>query len=113
MKCPRCHDRTEVLETRHREERTYRRRRCLSPHCQHRFTTNEANVTSLPPKPLPAPVENDALAAALAVDARRAAITREQRAQRRHDRSTWYETGFDPAPTELTDETVLKEVRGY
>lgn len=112
MKCPKCHARTEVLETRQRVDRTHRRRRCLGPHCQYRFTTNESNTVFIPPA-APVPVTDDALAAALAVDARRALISREQRAKRRAERDTWYDSGFDSAPTTLTEESAMKEIRGY
>lgn len=115
MKCPKCKDKTEVLETSQRGERTHRRRRCLGPHCLHRFTTSEVNNSSalVSVAQSPAPVEDDALQAAMAVDQRRAAIARAQRADRRRDREAWYETGFEPAP-ELRDESdVMREIKGY
>lgn len=51
--------------------------------------------------------------AALAVDQRRAAISRAQRAERRRDRDAWIETGFEPVPDNLTEEQAMREIKGH
>ena len=128
MKCPKCKDRTEVLETAQRGANTHRRRRCLGPHCLHRFTTTE---TSAPAASIPLPDEGEirarlltrelkgqgsgrydreALAAAISVDRRRAQIRRAQRESERKERAAWYDNGFEPAPLRLDRESLKREL---
>ena len=129
MKCPKCKDRTEVLETAQRGTNTHRRRRCLAPACMHRFTTTETNNTSaaIPERSEDeirarllskefkgtGKYDNEALAAAIAVDKRRAHIRRQQRERDRAERATWYDNGFEPAPSRLDHETLRRELGEY
>lgn len=124
MKCPKCKDRTRILETRETSTTIRRRRECLSPLCGQRFTTTESNVKVVPKyadeatlraraiaQDLKSPrVDHAALEAAIAVDIRRAEISRRLRAERRQDRDTWYDTGFDPAPSVLDSESLKREL---
>ena len=124
MKCPKCKDRTEVLETRPAATYIRRRRRCLNPHCLKRFTTTESRVAGLPVAGEAAlraralarefsskVADPEALEAALTVDMRRAEIARQQRAQRRAERDTWYDDdGFDAAPTRLDRDALKREL---
>lgn len=54
--------------------------------------------------------DQEALQAALAVDLRRAAISRAERAARRADRDVEYETFIDPAPMRLNRESLRREL---
>jgi hypothetical protein len=57
-------------------------------------------------------VDKEALEAALAVDMRRAAIARAQKAQRRAERGAWYHSddSLDPAPSVLDRESLKREL---
>lgn len=126
LRCPKCKSATEVLETRHTKIAVRRRRQCLNPHCKMpRFTTTEsakqahapiADEAALRARALAREFssrvsDKEALEAALAVDMRRAAIARAQKAQRREMRDTWYDTDpTDPAPTHLDDESLRREL---
>lgn len=118
-----------MLETRTVARGIRRRRRCLSPHCEHRFTTTElarhqaaegADEAALRARALAKEfssrvVDREALEAALAVDMRRAAIKRAQRAQRRAENAIWLDddNGFDPAPAHLNREGLKRELGEY
>lgn len=124
MKCPKCKDRTHILETRETLTTIRRRRECVSPLCGQRFTTTESNAKQAVKyadeatlraralaQDLRSPrVDHEALEAAIAVDIRRAQIHREQRAARRQERDTWYDTGFDPAPSVLDEQSLKREL---
>ena len=120
MKCPKCKERTEVLETAQRHEApTRRRRRCLSPACQHRFTTAESSLDSVrqvAPGDLELELRKitgkrrgydpEALAAAISVDRRKRQIALEQRRLERYD--------DDDAPPHVLNKTTLRlELEGY
>ena len=104
-----------MLETRQTSVATRRRRQCLNPRCNWRFTTSEAPASQvvasvdeiamrarLLAREFGAGVKDkDALEAALAVDMRRAAISRAARADRRAQRDTWYDNDTDAAPERL------------
>lgn len=120
MKCPKCKNNTEVLETIQKAGQTKRRRRCLSPSCSFRFASYEtpegSSGSSAPASPLPQwlervrdrpGVDKEALIAAYNVDQRRAQIAREQR---RKAREEYYDYDED-AP--LSREEILRELRGY
>lgn len=125
MKCPKCKDRTDVLETRTTSVAIRRRRRCLNPHCEYRFTTTES-AAAAPVVPVADEaavraralvkelgsrrVDNEALEAALAVDMRRAEIARKQREERRRLRDVSFDDGFDPAPDHLDEESLKREL---
>jgi transcriptional regulator NrdR family protein len=116
MRCVKCGEKTEVLETIGRGDFTRRRRRCLNPRCQHRFTTAEvaaeraremaegealarlrkAKVTGF---------DAEAIAAALAVDRRKEQIRQRQRAQEQYD-------GEDDYPRRLSADDVRRIIRG-
>lgn len=128
MKCPKCMDRAEVLETRPTSTHIRRRRRCLNPRCEHRFTTTETtecrNVPSTDEAAVRARalarefgsrvVDREALEAALAVDMRRAEIARRQRRERKEARDAWYEPdAFEPAPLRLNRESLKRELGEY
>lgn len=131
MNCPRCKgNQLEVLETRHTSSTVRRRRRCLNPHCEHRFTTTEstATATKVPLMDETAvraralaqefgskKMDREALLAALTTDMRRAQIARQQRAERRAQRDVWVDNddGFDRAPDRLTDEALKRELGEY
>lgn len=129
MKCPKCKDSTEVLETRTIASGIRRRRRCINPHCEHRFTTTEAarhpsaegaddaaiRARALAKEFSSRVVDREALEAALATDMRRAAIKRAARARRRADSAIWLDddNGFDPAPVRLDREGLKREMGEY
>lgn len=123
MKCPKCRDKTRVLETRETATTIRRRRQCVSPLCEQRFTTTELNnrapqviddatfrARALTQDLLSPKVDREALAAAVATDIRRAQIARDARAARRQERDTWYDTDFDPAPSVLDAESLKREL---
>jgi hypothetical protein len=60
-------------------------------------------------------VDKEALEAALAVDMRRAAIARAQKAQRRAERAVWYDSddALDPAPAHLDRDALRRELGDY
>ena len=125
MNCPKCKAKTEVLETAKAEQNTRRRRRCTA--CGHRFSTVESSaelqqvVTIIPqdfaegfkrkagrrgaPK-----VDVEAIAAAIRVDRRKAAIAADQRANR--TRSEVYDDD-DAAPSRLSRVALRREIKGY
>jgi transcriptional regulator NrdR family protein len=123
MRCPKCREKSEVLETETREGRpTRRRRRCLNPHCQHRFTTAEEALENMlrvtgegdlvrelrrvGGKPRKG-YDPEALAAAICVDRRKQQIAREQR-----QRVEQYD-GEDGPPRRLNRFTMRRELQGY
>lgn len=121
MKCPKCKERTEVLETAQRPDApTRRRRRCLSPSCQHRFTTAESSLDSLVRHTGPGELElelkkitgkrrgydPEALAAAISVDRRRKQMALEQRRRERYDDE-------DAPPRTLSRESLNRELGRY
>lgn len=125
MRCPKCKDKTEVLQT-WPGEVTKRRRRCLNPSCLHRFTTRESTGNTAPAdittesvmaslnlkKRRGSQFDVEAIAAAIAVDKRKAAL---RRAQREAERSEWSE-GYDlvdPAPARLDRRGLRRELEGY
>jgi hypothetical protein len=96
MKCPKCIEATQVLETR----QTRRRRECLT--CGFRFTTLEVLATEAAapqpeprpvPKPKPAPAKINIKARA---EARR--IIEERRDRARLDRGDYYSSDNDYLP---------------
>lgn len=121
MKCPKCKNNTEVLETIQKAGQTKRRRRCLSPACLYRFASYEtpegtAPTTSSTEPSLPEWIERvrdrpgvdkEALAAAYRVDQRRAQIAREQKRKAREESYDYDED----AP--LTRDEIMRELRGY
>jgi transcriptional regulator NrdR family protein len=127
MKCPKCKDKSEVLETRHVGDMIQRRRRCLSPRCQWRFITTEF-VGRQRYSPMPGEDEEaqkaraivsefksgkadeDVMRAMIATDLRRAKISRDARVDKRRDADTWYDSGFDQAPDRLTREELAHEL---
>ncbi|HEY9428833.1 MAG TPA: hypothetical protein VIR34_16865 [Gemmatimonadaceae bacterium] len=131
MKCPKCSDRTEVLQTFPGKDRTTRRRRCLNPSCGKRFTSHEL-LPGESPRATPGSsdiletlskrkrepgsgFDPEAIAAAIAVDRRRAQIERERKRLARIVGQSDYEndSGFDPAPVRLDRATLRKELEGY
>lgn len=113
MKCLKCGEKTEVLETIQRPGGTRRRRRCKT--CEHRFTTTEvANeyVMELAQEQLQkasrrasgSKFDPEAIAAAIAVDRRKKEIAERQRRQAIED--DWM--AYDDAPDHL-EESQLKE----
>jgi transcriptional regulator NrdR family protein len=130
MKCPKCRGRTEVLETTQKADATRRRRHCIAPTCGLRFTTTETSIDAPSVKSGPnaseliarliAPefkgsgnYDREALAAAIAVDQRKLAIKRAQRAQAARERQAWIDTGFDSAPDSLDERNLRRELEGY
>lgn len=128
MKCPKCGDRTEVLQTTQLSTSTARRRRCWNPGCLHRFVSREffgatepvmqvtsdeviKSLTGKSRKP-GSTFDPEAVAAAITVDRRRAQIKREQRAKAR---SEYEETGLyvDEAPKRLDRYSLRNELEGY
>jgi transcriptional regulator NrdR family protein len=127
MKCPKCKDRTEVLRTETNGDFNHRRRQCLNPQCSHRFTTRE-KMEGFEPKQITtegvmqqfnlskerkskAGFDAEAVAAAIAVDRRRAQIRREQKQK---TRAEWEDGRYvDKAPTRLDDQSLRKELDGY
>ena len=120
MICPKCKGRTEVLETVNRDKPvTRRRRRCTS--CTHRFTTHELQIEKLsrqPGDPMELALkvrrlmgrkrcDPEAIAAAIAVDRRKAKIAREQR-ERDQDRGPYAEE--HRAPRRLNRELLKREL---
>lgn len=114
MICPKCKQRTEVLETAQRDQPiTRRRRRCIA--CYHRFTTIETlvghekqsldlveavRVLGRKRKGFDA----EAIAAAIAVDRRKAKIAREQREREYNEHA---------APRHLSGAVLRRELKGY
>jgi hypothetical protein len=130
VKCPKCKSKSEVLETTQKDGATRRRRRCVSPTCEFRFSTTETTSDTHSPRPSPNAAElvakliapefkgsgkfdPEALAAAIAVDQRKLAIRRAERAKSYRERAAWYDTGFDPAPESLNERDVRREIDGY
>lgn len=123
MKCPKCKDRSEVLHTDAGASNTKRRRRCLNPSCQFRFITreqaSESSAATITTESVMSAMnlkrgrnssfDAEAVAAAIAVDKRRAQMRREQRAQARAE----FEDGFEPAPAWLDRGGLSRELRGY
>ena len=128
MRCPACKtDLTRVIRTEPGEDGTRRRRKCLDPQCGHRWTTFEAAVvvddaglieragsdarTRRRAATLPAGFEFDAeaIAAALAVDRRRARVADAERDLERRARER-DDAFYDPPPARLTRETFAREV---
>lgn len=124
MKCEKCGGRTEVLETKQRDQRTLRRRQCLD--CGNRFTTREAlndqSFVSIE-EALPGwlkkaarkgkPMDVIAISAAIATDRRRARIREEQRALDRKERDALRDAGFDEQADALDRESLRRELEGY
>lgn len=123
MKCPRCREKSEVLETQARDGLpTKRRRRCLNPHCRHRFVTVEAPLGIIPQAESNGSLveelrrvggnrsrkgyDPEALAAAIAVDRRKKVIEREQR--RRAE-----QLDDDAPPSRLSRVNMRRELQGY
>lgn len=113
MICPECKGRTEVLEVSHRGHLTRRRRRCLEH--GHRFSTLESIVGHEKQRVgLVDAVANvrgrqknfdaEAIAAAIAVDRRKAKIAREQRARYEDEHA---------APRHLRGDVLRRELKGY
>lgn len=118
MRCVKCGDKTEVLETINKGTKNRRRRRCLNPHCQFRFTTLEVGVDAIKAEAehealkrmrqmSPPGYDAEAVAAALAVDRRREQIKRaaRQRAERFEDEDT--------TPEHLDGAGLRRELHGY
>lgn len=131
MNCPKCGDRSEVLQTiaSLHEDSVLRRRRCLSPACQRRFKTREASMSfedavttesvmktlKLEKRP-GSRFDAEAIAAALAVDKRRAQIKREQRRKAKEgqwENEEWSSERWDRAPRKLSREQLRQEMEGY
>ena len=124
MRCPRCGDKSEVLETIPLGVVNKRRRRCLNPHCQHRFQSQEVNAQAVVDvqdgelvKRLrrlhrkTARYDPEALAAAIAVDRRRDEIRARQRQERRDEQ---YDDDFtDRAPRSLDRDSLKREIDGF
>jgi transcriptional regulator NrdR family protein len=115
MQCPKCQERTEVLETIQRGADTKRRRRCLS--CLNRFQTIERHLEAKAAnedlerdvrKMLRGPqrIEPDVLAAMIRTDRRKRVIAAEQAKRERYEDD-------DAAPRTLNRFTLRREVRGY
>lgn len=125
MKCPKCNDKSEVLQTLQIKGSTDRRRRCMSPRCGYRFTTKESDLghiekRQISPDKLLAKLKDkkrkpgssfdpEAVEAALRVDARRAQIKREAK----YRRIEWDDDAFEPAPTRLDHDSMRREIDGY
>lgn len=118
MRCVRCGDKTEVLETVPKGTKNRRRRRCLNPHCMYRFTTVEVSVDAVKQeaesealkrmKQLSPPgYDAEAIAAALAVDRRKEEIRR--RSRQRVERFE----GEDTTPDHLDGAGLRRELHGY
>lgn len=126
MRCPKCNDKTEVLQTFPGNDHTDRRRRCLSPKCGYRFTSHEQLPGERPPvtptssdiletlstrkRVLGSGFDPEAIAAAIAVDRRRAQIKRQQK---KEARAPEWEDGFEPAPRRLDRASLRRELDGY
>lgn len=119
MRCVKCGDRTEVLETVPKGSKNRRRRRCLNPHCQYRFTTVEVGVDVIQQeaesealkrmrKMAPKGYDAEAIAAALAVDRRRDEIRRAAR-----QRVERFEDEDNSLPDHLDDGGLRRELYGY
>lgn len=117
MRCPKCHEKSEVLETLPEGQRTRRRRRCLSPNCLHRWVSVEVAQDAEPRAQIDQTdvervlrgtryrgVDTEALAAALAVDRRKEELKRRQREERERER-------YDRDDNEPLD--IHRELRGY
>lgn len=119
-----------MLETRHNSSSVRRRRRCLNPHCEYRFTTTESSASASQVSEVDEAairaralkqefgskrMDRDALMAALTTDMRRAQIARQQKAERRANRDIWVDNddGFDRAPSELSEEALKRELGEY
>ena len=114
MICPKCKETTEVLETTQRAAPvTRRRRRCLT--CTHRFTTIEVQIEAhrvAVGGDLAAAVRRvtgrgfdaEAIAAAIAVDRRKAKIAREQRYRDEEEHA---------APRRLGGLALRRELKGF
>jgi transcriptional regulator NrdR family protein len=113
-----------VLETVQRNERTRRRRECLS--CSARFTTVETPqeqriksvAESIPDwlKKLAARgrrLDDEAIMAAVRTDERRAKIREEQLALTRKERDALRDAGFDEQADALDAEMLRRELEGY
>jgi transcriptional regulator NrdR family protein len=127
MKCPKCKDRTEVLQTIPSGEFNDRKRQCLNPSCGHRFKTKE-KIEGYAPKQITTEgvmqslnlskerkgktgFDAEAVAAAIAVDRRRAQLRREQKQKARAE---WEDGRYvDRAPTRLNKQSLRKEIDGY
>jgi len=124
MRCPVCKDKSEVMNTYSQGEITVRRRRCLNPSCQKRFKTTEHSgpimkkeITTedvmaslnLKKSRKTAGFDPEAVAAALAVDRRRAMI---RDRERQRDRDTEWDDGFEPAPRRLNRGELRRELEG-
>lgn len=120
MRCQKCGDKTEVLETQQSRKGTRRRRQCLNPHCQLRITTYELmpaearqrsdaefedQLSRLRPG---RGYDPEALAAALTVDRRKEEIKRAQRAARLLE-----EYDDEDFPDHLSEADARRELRGY
>jgi transcriptional regulator NrdR family protein len=120
MKCPKCKNASEVLETIAKGDRTKRRRRCLNTGCGFRFVSFEAaegDTGSVTEPVLPEWIERvrnrpgvdkEAIACAYRVDQRRRQIEREAKARARAEREFDYD---EEAP--LSREELMREIRGY
>lgn len=126
MRCPACKTTlTRVIRTEPGEGGTRRRRKCLDPECGHRWTTIEASVEQrveiearelsridieAVKRAAASPgFDPEALAAALAVDRRRARTADAEREleRRARDRDDAF---WDRAPARLDRETFAREV---
>jgi transcriptional regulator NrdR family protein len=123
VRCPKCQHKTDVLETIPGAGRTRRRRRCLNDACGHRFTTLEARQEELKSegeamalRELRAvsghrgAVDPEALAAALAMDRRKAEFRRQQQAERARAEAEGYDVDGDRA---LSPYEARRLIRGY
>lgn len=125
MKCPKCKDRTEVLQTRQRGSTISRRRRCLSPLCGVRVTTTEhigrhsfapiedevaIRARAISRELSSSRMDKDVMAAIIATDIRRGKIARSSLESHRRESGTWYDSGFDPAPSHLDRDSLSREL---
>lgn len=125
MRCPKCKDKSEVLKTEAGAIDTKRRRQCLNPACRFRFVTREQQNT---PNTIEVTTESvmadfnlkkgrapnfdaEAVAAAIAVEKRKAAIRREQKAAERSPYDDLYDAGGSPG--RLSREELRREIEGY
>lgn len=127
MKCPKCGDRSEVLQTLQIKGGTNRRRKCLSPRCGKRFTTMESDAghiekRQISPDKILAKLKDkkrkpgssfdpEAVAAAIRVDARRAQIKRQEK--HKNGYYNWDDNYLDAAPHSLDSQSMRKEIDGY
>lgn len=127
MRCPKCGGRSEVVQTIQRPGSTERRRLCLAVSCRHAFRTRESAQAMDLPEPALGQIEaalrdvqptgrfdNEALAAALRVDARRREIQRAERDQDRRLREAARDAGLNErrwwmTRAELRDELGLAD----